>query len=216
MATVKLSDGKVVTKDGKVSCECCDVECCMYPAEELHGLYTVNDLPTELYVQWEPYFTGTVNRSGAVYSGGSITLQIVGLKWRLTSGDNFRNVGRCLIRGDGNVTPGDDLVEDLFPDSLSYEAIKTNPLAWDNPDPFSGTFTRTGLCTWEDLETISEWFGVPPAFAASSLSFSQDAQQFVPSTNVSQSYQKQGDHNDPLGTYIYATGTDLEVVMTVT
>jgi hypothetical protein len=188
----------------------------MYPANELYGLYTVNDLPTDLIVNWEPYANSvSVSKSGAIYSGGGITLQIVGGAWRLTSGDgNFRNAGRCLIRGDG--TPGGNLIEDTFQAYLGYEAIKTNPAAWDNPDPFSGTFTRTGLCTWEDLETISEWFGVPPAFAANSLNFSEDAQQFVPSTNVSQSYEKQGDHNDPLGTYIYATGTDLEVVMTVT
>jgi hypothetical protein len=48
--TVKTQGGKVITKDGKVSCECCGPPiCCPYPAQELlDGLYSVADLPDEL------------------------------------------------------------------------------------------------------------------------------------------------------------------------
>jgi hypothetical protein len=48
--TIKTQNGKVITKDGKVSCECCE-ECCLYPAQALtDGLYTYEDLPdTILY-----------------------------------------------------------------------------------------------------------------------------------------------------------------------
>ena len=48
MATIKLQNGKVITKDGKVSCECCDL-CCFYPAQGLFdGDYTIDDLPDEI------------------------------------------------------------------------------------------------------------------------------------------------------------------------
>ena len=43
--TIKTQNGKVITKDGKVSCECCE-ECCMYSAQAfLDGLYDWDDLP---------------------------------------------------------------------------------------------------------------------------------------------------------------------------
>ena len=48
MATIKRkSNGKIITKNGKVSCTCCEeFGCCMYPAQALFdGLYTYEDLP---------------------------------------------------------------------------------------------------------------------------------------------------------------------------
>ena len=43
--TIKTQGGKVITKDGKVSCECCG-DCCMYPALPLiNEEYSWDDLP---------------------------------------------------------------------------------------------------------------------------------------------------------------------------
>jgi hypothetical protein len=52
MATIKLQNGKVVLKNGRVSCTCCEEsECCLYPAQALREeLYTVNDLPDTLII----------------------------------------------------------------------------------------------------------------------------------------------------------------------
>jgi hypothetical protein len=49
--TIKTQNGKVITKDGKVSCECCEAGICgFYPAIGMQqGLYTPNDLPDEIY-----------------------------------------------------------------------------------------------------------------------------------------------------------------------
>ena len=55
MATIKLQDGKVVTRErnGKtvVQCECCGGsppdECCMYPLDKLNILFTEDDWPEE-------------------------------------------------------------------------------------------------------------------------------------------------------------------------
>jgi hypothetical protein len=76
MATIKLQpSGAVVIKDGKVSCECCDTECCLYPAKALEeGLYTVDDLPDAILVTNFNFsldntiFTKTGN-SGIFYTG---------------------------------------------------------------------------------------------------------------------------------------------------
>jgi hypothetical protein len=46
---------KIITKDGKVSCECCDVECCMYPAQAFEdGEYAFSDLPDEVFAPLNP------------------------------------------------------------------------------------------------------------------------------------------------------------------
>ena len=51
MATIKLSDGKVVLKDGKVSCECCE---CRPDEDDLEATYIVTT----------PFGTKTVTRTG--------------------------------------------------------------------------------------------------------------------------------------------------------
>ncbi len=49
--TVKTQGGKVVTKDGKVSCSCC-VECCMYLLGDFEeGKITQYDLPDEIFLE---------------------------------------------------------------------------------------------------------------------------------------------------------------------
>jgi hypothetical protein len=47
--TIKTQGGKVVTKDGKVSCECCDTECGIYPAQKIkNNSNTIEDFPQTL------------------------------------------------------------------------------------------------------------------------------------------------------------------------
>ena len=77
MAKVKTTGGKVILKDGKVSCECCDpVEtCCMYPASGLDADpgYTAADLPETIKIgnsginDWEGIYT----KSGGEYNFSS-------------------------------------------------------------------------------------------------------------------------------------------------
>jgi hypothetical protein len=147
MATVKtkLTDGelRIITKDGKVSCSCCEEdECCMYPADLLGSTYGASDLPDDVTVNWTNRFTGGMSKSGSGYAGGGATLQIVNGIWRLSDSDGTRNVGRCLIRGDGNLTQGDDLVEDQFEDAYTVTVGST-----------TGTVTRESLCVWRGLTT---------------------------------------------------------------
>jgi hypothetical protein len=50
--TIKTQNGKVITKDGKVSCGCCEgppTECCLYPIQPfIDELYGFDDLPDEI------------------------------------------------------------------------------------------------------------------------------------------------------------------------
>jgi len=142
---------KVVNGQRRVSCSCCpgDVGCCMYPAEELGNLYGAEDLPDAVTVNWAGRFTGSMSKSGGGYAGGDATLQIVNGIWQLSDSDGTRNVGRCLIRGDGNLTQGDDLVEDQFADTYTV----SNEFA-------SVVVNRVSLCIWEGTNENNENAGL--------------------------------------------------------
>jgi hypothetical protein len=213
MATIKRAGNRIITKvvngQRRVSCSCCEGEpfCCMYPADELGNLYGADDLPDAVTVNWTNRFTGSMSKSGSGYEGEGATLQIVNGIWQLSDSDGTRNVGRCLIRGDGNLTQGDDLVEDQFADELNYTL--------SGYTTYSGVFTRTSLCQWEDLETINDWFGFGSEFAGNFLNYSQAQNRFLATANVAEGYPKQDPSNTPLGTYVFDLGGGLETTMTV-
>lgn len=144
---------KVVNAERRVSCSCCEVvECCMYPADELGGGYLEADLPDALQVNWAGQSTGEVGKSGSEYISGNVTLKRneAGTLWILedssTDPKTTRFVGRCLIRGDGNLTQGNDLVEDNFADIYNVYI------------PYDGgvdiEVTRTSLCQWYGTAVI--------------------------------------------------------------
>jgi hypothetical protein len=124
MPTVKLQNGKVILKDGKVSCSCCAVEpdCCMYPADKLGATpgFVAADLPATLYGKWADRADGTFTKSGDEYTLGTVTIRVNagGTAWEFYDSDDDATltIGNCLIRGDGGLTPGDDTVEDQFAD----------------------------------------------------------------------------------------------------
>jgi len=131
---------KVVNGQRRVSCSCCEDGCCMYPADQLNAGYTADDLPDAVTVNWEGSFTGSMSKSGSGYAGGGATLQVVDGVWQLSDDAGIRNVGQCLIRGDGNLTQGDDLVEDQFADTYTVTVGGT-----------TGIVTRESLCVWRGL-----------------------------------------------------------------
>jgi len=85
------------------------------------------------------------------YSGGYfIGYKADGSSWIMVvynAGDDryeiLFSIGPCLITGDGNLTPGDDTVEDQF--DSTYTLSWTSP--WGNPN--TATVVRTGPCSWE-------------------------------------------------------------------
>jgi hypothetical protein len=152
MPTVKIQNGKVILKDGKVSCSCCE-GCCMYPAEGLGVTYEAADLPDTLWVNVGGTVDEEFTRDGSRYKNAENTLEIVnvGDSWRLqlisTSEDLDAGFEGCLITGDGNYTPGDDTVEDQFADC--YE------VTWNDDGARSANVTRQDLCNWTGTDNES-------------------------------------------------------------
>jgi hypothetical protein len=146
MATIKTqlvgSERRIITKSGRISCSCCEGEvegCCMYPANQLGAGYAQDDLPSAVTIKWDGRFTGVLNKSGSGYADSGVTLQVVGGLWRLEDSEGTRSVGACLITGDGNYTPNNDLVEDQFADTYTVNHIST-----DTPI----VMQRQSLCLW--------------------------------------------------------------------
>jgi len=150
----------------------CDPTCCMYPADELGGTYQTSDLPDAVTINWTNRFTGSISRAGSTYSSGSIILSIIDNKWTLrdtSDSENIitRTVGRCLIQGDGNLTPGDDAVEDQFADCYEISFRFFGGPNDDPPAPIERvTVLRRSLCVWatENFELgvperSGEWWG---------------------------------------------------------
>jgi hypothetical protein len=132
----------------------------MYPADLLGSTYGADDLPDAVTVNWTDRFVGSMSKSGSGYAGGGATLQVVNGIWRLSDSNGTRNVGRCLIRGDGNLTQGDDLVEDQFEDTYTLTSIYGSIVV-----------TRVSLCRWEsppveigslDLGGALEYYPINP------------------------------------------------------
>jgi hypothetical protein len=160
MPTVKLQNGKVILKNGNVSCTCCDTEpdCCMYPADGLGDTYEAADLPDELNIKWQEMvddeltdiFVGSISKSGSGYVSGTVSLTIIDGKWTLTDTstdpETVRVVGNCLIRGDGNLTPGNDTVEDQFADEYNIKFWSGDIIGTQFGDEY--TVTRISLCLW--------------------------------------------------------------------
>jgi hypothetical protein len=168
--TIKTQGGKVITKDGKVSCECCEEppgECCMYPAQALFdGLYTYEDLPDVVIVSRSEFSgqftkldppTDRVGPPAALnyYSGSSGDIWIEPTNngqtplWAYQYFDESNEsitivLGPCLINGHEELAPNGDR-RDQFADTYTASGV---------PD-VSGlstiTLTRTSLCIWEGV-----------------------------------------------------------------
>jgi hypothetical protein len=157
MPTVKLQNGNVILKGGKVSCSCCAVEpdCCMYPADGLGDTFEAADLPATLYGKWDDRADGTFTKSTDTFTRGTVTIRVNsgGTAWEFYDSDDATlTIGNCLIRGDGNITPGDDAVEDQFEDcyevtgefiSGAVQVIRNSLCEWNYE--FDGEFESGGF-----------------------------------------------------------------------
>jgi hypothetical protein len=146
MATIKLQNGKVITKDGKASCECCDFGCFFYPAVGIReGLYTAEDLPdfinlifNEIYLyqkSGDTYFSVTsvgmfpagnlririFDRGGQIWTPGTEDFDL-GWAWEGLFGSEWERIDSELLDG-------------LFEETLP----------WATDDLFADTYTITGL-----------------------------------------------------------------------
>jgi hypothetical protein len=152
MPAIKLtSAGKVILKNGKASCSCCpSPSCCILPAdagweeiEEDPFSVHFSEWPEQLRVNWAGHFVGIIDKSLTLfeYQTGDIRIRRNDdeSEWileDLTDPENIvtRTIGRCLIRGDGGITPGDNLVEDLWADQTEFCNINAEENGFFYPD----------------------------------------------------------------------------------
>jgi hypothetical protein len=161
MPTVKLQNGKVLLKDGKVSCTCCESEpdCCMYPADMLgtEGGYTAEDLPDVLDMRLNCENIGEetieMTRHGSTYTGAGVDFDyriainddVSPKRWQISYDDGIwvplfgESGGLCLVS-----EYQEACVEDQFADC--YE------VTWDDDGTRSATVQRISLCKWEGID----------------------------------------------------------------
>jgi hypothetical protein len=93
--TIKTQGGKVITKGGKVSCECCggEVSCCIYSARALaNSLYDSHDLPDSISVNGTSF-----ERSGTSYGNTTNGVILEGSVWAKYN-NGLRTTNECLFR----------------------------------------------------------------------------------------------------------------------
>ena len=139
MATIKRNGDKVVLKDGKVACGCCELDCCMYSAQALaDGLYGVDDLPDAVTITGVSY-----SRSGTEYgntANGVIFEENVWAKY--TNGS--RSSRPCLIQGGVK-----DQFADTYTISYSYFAnLDQSVFVQENV-----AVERESICVWIGLDS---------------------------------------------------------------
>ena len=145
MATIKTtgtgSGLRVLTKTAsgvqRVSCSCCAIGCCMYPAASA----VAADLPDAITLLG----VGSLAKSGTDYgdTNNGVILE-TGVWARYLAG--VRSTSNCLILGDGNFTVGDNSVEDQF--AASYTVNFNEPYP-ERGLPATQTFVRESLCVWK-------------------------------------------------------------------
>ena len=161
--TIKTQGGKVITKDGKVSCECCEVEeCCMYPAQALgDGDYSYDDLPDVVEVLIDNVFT-PFSRSGIYFYSDSAIGLIPGGDYRVRLLDNgvpwipgtedFQYNWRLEV-WDGISWGTRDNIDDwqCLIQGLPEDFARTHDQFADTytvSGPIFGTVTRESVCVW--------------------------------------------------------------------
>jgi|LakMenE18May11ns_1017448.scaffolds.fasta_scaffold9519747_1 hypothetical protein len=210
---------KTVDGEQRVSCSCCEAGCCMYSAQGLvNGDYTLDDLPEKIVAnsdRGDGSFELTLNKSSSsldaffYFSDSQTDLVLVSLStepepiWDVgfqiydaSLDPPIRSYGftsKCLIKGDGNLTQEDDLVEDQFADEYNVEIT--------GKDNFSlnATVTRNELCVWQYSDGST---GV-------TLQFSDFLQKWIVDgledggglVNWATFGLKENPQNTPLGTY---------------
>jgi hypothetical protein len=181
MATVRLQNGKVILKDKKVSCSCCEEpECCMYPAQALaDGQYIEDDLPGAVTIDGTSF-----DRSGTGYgntTNGVILDENVWAKYR----NGARSNRPCLIQG-GVV----DQFAGTYTVTIFFEVGSV-----------TSTVTRISLCEWEGPAIIEGGNPVTLRYLADELNEPPNFlyKWFVDARGVLR--QKEGFMNTPLGNY---------------
>jgi len=178
MPTIKLNpNGKIITKNGKVSCTCCEAgECCMYPAQALFdGLYTYEDLPdTVVQVSSDvPPVVTVFTKLSSPQTGTGAGAPGVPTTYFLGIDSNNETVGIGIYSNDdegpnsGPTWKGSEVANEssqygaclfapIFNDPLDYFSLEdqfADTYTVSGPPGGDVAVTRISLCEWEGLDS---------------------------------------------------------------
>jgi hypothetical protein len=190
----------------------------MYPAQALFdGLYTADDLPDEvlyndgsrpptvLQKTLNPELVGGVGypwpQDGSDDAGIYFIVVDDGgdpISWAFGD-DRGEGTLPCLIQGDGNLNPNNDLSEDQFADTYT---VTINP-----PDNNAGTYTvtRRSICVWStQVEESGEPAGLKLSYIDAVIG---GGFAYTWEIELDTSYIKDGFANTPTGNYAGGNAT---------
>jgi hypothetical protein len=206
------ANGKITTKTAGglrvVNCACCEPPplCCMYAATSAASA----DLPAAITLPG----VGSLSKSGTNYGNTTNGVILESGVWARYVG-GVRSTHPCLITGDGNLTPGDDTVEDQFADTYTVSAALASPEPDIRTDDHIRQVPRLSLCSWSysgEQETPGDFQFVlnvifEPTLQKWVATYVLDLDNFGAAY-----YIKDGPQNTPVGTYtldsFFDFGTD--------
>jgi hypothetical protein len=147
--TIKTQGGKVITQEGKVSCECCLLGCCWYSATQLAiGSYSQNQVPDDIR-----FFGTTLSKIPGQAAYGTTEN---GVRFETDTWAVYRNGSRstrdCLFFGESGFEPDDKTIEDNFEDV--YRAnVPLNP---EETSFDTALIYRTRHWLWEGVQSCGQ------------------------------------------------------------
>ena len=139
---------KLVEGERLVSCTCCVIVCCMYPADQLGIGYTEDDLPDTIDVEGQIMGVPTriiVTRNGSEYGPINQTT-IGGIPFSTTLLVDFDSFDTLVWRFDNDFS-GDPCLF-LADNSEQYVVDDTFEDTYAVTGPVNGTVTRQSRCVW--------------------------------------------------------------------
>jgi hypothetical protein len=157
---------KVVNGQRRVSCSCCETECCMYPAAAFNnGDITIEDLPDEIILLGEPSGDVTLFKNDPPIDASDVVESPFLIYY------GFKGLGVGIANGGGpwitQIDFGFAAGNDCLLDQVREE--KEQAPSWPYIDSFADTYyftdattnannialNRISLCVWESEEWLS-------------------------------------------------------------
>lgn len=181
-------DGKLDTintvgplADGKLFC-CCGTACCMFPypydPTGTTELYPATDLPETIvytpgFDNFDEGIPVTLTRSGYHFSGNGPSGHVHTISAETSPYQAWTNWDEitglmlaCLITGDGNLTSGNDQIEDQFLGTYTITGFSTAQSSeglYIYGGPSSIPLDRESLCVWSGTMSASWTFEPSPS-----------------------------------------------------
>ena len=180
----------------------------MYPASEfnIEGGYTEADLPNAITLLG----VGSIAKSGSDYGNTTNGVILESGVWAVYLA-GVRTTKACLIDDDGNLTPGDDVVEDQFSATYTVNNFFFTGYCpeYDDGSPYDNiVLERSSLCGWGPTNfevlyknELGEYSYVTAAMSLFFDGISGALNATGPQCSTGDISQTESPHPDPTGSY---------------